>query len=54
MSGKLHNIKTEYGRVRYDSKREAEFARELDLRMHATYAQDRVESWERQISIGLK
>jgi len=49
---KFHAIKTEYGGVRYDSKREAEYARELDLRMHAQ-GKDRVETWERQIRFPL-
>ena len=49
---KYRNIKSEYGGVRYDSKAEATFARELDLRMHAQ-GKDKVESWERQIPIKL-
>lgn len=52
-SNKFGAQKTEYGGIRYDSKAEAEFARGLDLRMHATYAKDRVESWERQIPFKL-
>lgn len=49
---KFHAIKTEYGGIRYDSKAEAIYARNLDVRMHAQ-GRERVASWERQIRFPL-
>lgn len=45
---KYFNKFTEYNGVVFHSKSEADFARSLDLLMHAQ-GKDRVESWERQI-----
>lgn len=50
---KYNSQKTEYGGIRYDSKAEATYARNLDLRMHAQDPHERVESWERQIRFPL-
>lgn len=46
---KYHNIKTEYNGVKYDSRREADFAMELDWRVKAKD----IKGWERQIRIPL-
>lgn len=51
-ANKFGAIRTEYdGRV-YHSKREADFARSLDLLKHAR-GKDKVESWEPQLRIPL-
>jgi hypothetical protein len=44
--------KTMYGGARYDSKREADYARELDLRKRAR-GSDKIAEWERQVRIPL-
>ncbi len=44
---KYHNIKTEYKGVKYDSRREAEYAMELDWRVKAKD----IKSWEGQEKI---
>jgi hypothetical protein len=49
---KYRNEPTWYNGIRYDSKREAEFAKNLDLSKHAQ-GSDRVESWDRQIRFPL-
>lgn len=42
--------KTVYGGITYDSKREAEYAAQLDMQRLAR-GKDKVESWERQLPI---
>jgi hypothetical protein len=49
---KYRNEPTWFDGVRYDSKREAEFAQELKTLMHAQ-GKERVEAWERQIRFPL-
>jgi hypothetical protein len=49
---KFHAKKTVYGGITFDSKREADFARDLDFMKHAR-GRDRVESWERQVRFPL-
>lgn len=44
---KYHNIKTEYKGVKYDSRREAEYAMELDWRVKAKD----IKSWKGQEKI---
>lgn len=51
---KYKNIKKDYGGHLYDSRREAEFAHQLDLLKRCTDIHRRVESWERQVKIDLK
>ena len=46
---KYNAKKTEYNGVLYDSKKEAQFARDLDLAKHAKNIKERVISWERQV-----
>jgi len=47
---KYYNIEQVYNGVRYDSKKEAQYAYELDMRKKAGEIKD----WERQITIPLK
>jgi hypothetical protein len=49
---KYGNVPTVFDGVKYDSKREAEFAQELKLLMHVQ-GPGRVESWDRQIRFPL-
>ena len=49
---KFRNEPTVYNGFKYDSVKEAQFAKELDLAMHAQ-GTDRVENWERQIPFPL-
>jgi hypothetical protein len=51
-TSKYRNRRTLYNGITYDSKKEAAFAQELDLMMHAR-GRERVESWERQIRFPL-
>jgi hypothetical protein len=51
---KFNAKKTEYNGDMYDSKKEAEYARELDLAMHAVDEKDRVKRWERQLRFRVK
>lgn len=43
---KYHNIKTEYNGIKYDSKKEAQFAQDLDMLKRAGEIKD----WKRQIA----
>lgn len=47
---KYGNVKTEYNGFKYDSKAEALYAQQLDLRIRA----NEVESWERQVPIRME
>jgi hypothetical protein len=49
---KYNAKKTEYNGVLYDSKREAEHAFQLDMRLKAR-GKDRIKSWTRQITLPL-
>lgn len=51
---KYHAKSTEYGGVVYHSKKEAAFARELDLRMNAKDLSEKVVKWDRQVRFSLK
>lgn len=51
---KYRNIRKDYGGYLYDSKREAEYAHQLDLLKKATDPHKRVESWERQYKLDLR
>lgn len=46
---KYHNISQIYNGISYDSKKEAAYAKELDLRLKAKD----IQSWRRQVSIQL-
>lgn len=46
---KYGNKRTEYNGTTYDSKREAEYARELDLLLHEVNG--KLASWERQVPV---
>lgn len=46
---KYYNIWTEYNGIKYQSKKEAMFAEELDLLKRATNKDYKVISWERQL-----
>lgn len=48
-ASKYGNIKTEYNGVKYDSKKEAEFAMTLDFSKKATKPSDRVVEWTAQV-----
>lgn len=49
---KYRNVHETYNGVTYHSKREAAYARELDLRLRAR-GKDRIQSWRRQVKISL-
>lgn len=49
---KYRNVHETYNGVIYHSKREAAYARELDLRLRAR-GRDRIKSWRRQVKISL-
>jgi hypothetical protein len=49
---KFGNIPTTYNGRRYDSKKEAEFAQQLDAMRHAQ-GRDKVDSWEPQVRFPL-
>jgi hypothetical protein len=52
--GNKYNAKTSfYNGVWYQSAKEASYARELDLRLHAI-GNERLERWERQVPIELR
>jgi hypothetical protein len=51
---KYGNKKTEYGGFLFDSKKEANYARELDLLKSAKGYHDKVHSWERQIPFEIR
>jgi hypothetical protein len=51
---KFGNIPREYKGIEYHSQKEANYAAELDLRTRSTMAVDRIEGWERQVSIRLE
>lgn len=51
---KYHNKKTEYEGVVYDSKKEAEFARTLDILRKAKKDRERVVAWQRQVPFDVK
>jgi len=46
---KYGNVKTEYMGEKFDSKKEARYAQELDMQKHAKDPKWRVHSWERQV-----
>ena len=46
---KYHNEKTEYKGEKYDSKKEADYAKSLDTFRKARHASDRVVNWDRQV-----
>jgi phenylpropionate dioxygenase-like ring-hydroxylating dioxygenase large terminal subunit len=50
---KYNAKKTEYNGVLYDSKREAEYAFQLDMRLKAR-GKDRIKSWTRQVTLPLE
>jgi hypothetical protein len=49
IGNKFGNKRTEYKGEVYDSKKEAEYAKQLDFQKRAVNIKDRVISWERQI-----
>lgn len=51
---KYNAVSTEYNGEVYHSKAEAGYARDLDLRKHASNPNEKVKSWERQVKIPLK
>jgi hypothetical protein len=51
---KYHAIKTEYKGITYDSKKEAQYAAQLDLLRHAIKPSERVVKVERQPSFELQ
>lgn len=46
---KYGNVKTEYAGQKFDSRKEAKYAQELDLLKSAKGYHDKVHSWERQV-----
>jgi hypothetical protein len=51
---KYHAVRTDYNGVRYDSKREAQYAAQLDMMKRAAKRSDRVLQWTRQCSVPLE
>jgi len=52
-SKKFKNIRQTYNGITYDSKLEAKYAAELELKMKAHNEHERVKSWERQVKISI-
>ena len=51
---KYHNIPTTYNGRRYDSKKEAAYAMQLDIMKHAINLKDRIVAWFPQVPFKFK